>query len=81
MKRALLLAALTIVAAPAAHAKAKAPAHPDFTGVWLLQVGKERPVPKDTESLLTPEAKRLMDERNAQIKAGFPQSGGHSRWT
>ena len=76
MRLPFLIAAAVALAASAAEAK---PAHPDFTGVWLLQVGKERPVPRNAESLLTPQAKALMDGRNAQIKAGFPQSGGHIR--
>jgi len=36
-------------------------------------------VPKEVESLLTPDAKARMDARNAQIAAGFPRIEGHLR--
>ena len=71
----LAIAALAALALPAA---AK-PAHPDFTGLWLLQTGEKRAVPKEVESLLTPVGKARMDARNAQIAAGSPQSEGHVR--
>ncbi len=71
-------AMIAILAAVALPAAAK-PAHPDFTGLWLLQTGEKRAVPKEVEGLLTPEGKARMDARNAQIAAGFPQSEGHVR--
>ena len=55
------------------------PVHPDFTGLWLLSTGEKRAVPKEVESLLTPEGRARMEARQAQIKAGFPQSEGHVR--
>ena len=72
-----VLAALAL-AALALPVAAK-PAHPDFTGLWLLQTGEKRAVPKEVEGLLTPAGKARMDARNAQIAAGFPQSEGHVR--
>jgi len=66
------------IAALAGAAEAK-PAHPDFTGLWLIASGEKRVVPKEVESLLTPAAKARMDARNAQIAAGFPRIEGHLR--
>lgn len=73
LRRSLL--ALFVILAPAAEAK---PAHPDFTGLWLLTTDK-RVVPKETESLLTPQGRARMQAREAQLAAGFPQSEGHVR--
>jgi len=70
----LLLSATLAVAAPA---HAAAPSHPDFTGLWLLESGEARAVPKDTEAALTPYGRAQMEARKAQIAAGFPQNELH----
>ncbi len=72
MFRPIMTAALALLATAA-------PAHPDFTGLWLITSGEKRVVPAEVESLLTPAAKARMDARNAQIAAGFPRVEGHLR--
>ncbi len=73
------LIAATLCAALGLNAQAAAPAHPDFTGLWLIVSGEKRVVPPEVEGLLTPYAKGRMDARNAQIAAGFPRIEGHLR--
>ena len=72
--RTLLALAAVLLTASAAEAR---PAHPDFTGLWLLASGEQRVAPREVEQMLTPYGKARMDARKAQLAKGFAQSEGH----
>jgi hypothetical protein len=74
-KPALLALAAVLLAASAAEAKPTA--HPDFTGLWLLDDAHGRTVPQGDALTLTPYGKQRMEDRKADIARGFPVSEGH----
>ena len=76
MKLRPILLAAALLALPAVSSAKQAP-HPDFTGLWLLSTGEKPVVPRAADLKLTPYGKSRMDERNAEITHGFPQSEGH----